>query len=74
MSDAEVVFRNMDFALASIMNMIASLVSGVADAITQYASTIGQVVVISGVSLLAVNTLFKRMPLVRQVFGRILRP
>lgn len=59
--------------LERIVNAIAGIIGGVADAISQYAGTIGQVIVIAGVAGLVVYALFRYVPFARQIFGRILR-
>lgn len=59
--------------LEKIINAIAGIIGGIADAVSQYAGTIGTILVVAGIAGLVVYTLFRHVPFVRQVFGRILR-
>lgn len=59
--------------LQKIINAIAGIIGGIADAVSQYAGTIGTILVVAGIAGLVMYTLFRHIPFVRQVFGRILR-
>lgn len=59
-------------ALTSIVSAIAGIIKGVADAISQHAGTLGQILVIGGIVGFALYTLFRGLPFARGILGRIL--
>jgi len=58
-------------AVTSVINALAQIVGGVATAIQQYANTIGTVVVVGGLAVLAWNIFNRSVPFLGRVIGRL---
>jgi hypothetical protein len=59
-------------AITNAIQALANVLGGVASAISQYASTIGTIVVVGGIAVLAWRYMDRVVPFMRGLFGRIL--
>jgi len=58
-------------AITNAITALANVIGGVASAISQYANTIGTIVVVGGIAYLAWRYMDRIVPFIRGLFGRI---
>jgi hypothetical protein len=58
-------------AITNAITALANVIGGVASAISQYATTIGTIVVVGGIAYLAWRYMDRIVPFIRGLFGRI---
>lgn len=58
-------------SVSSVINALAQIVGGVATAIQQYASTIGTIVVVGGLAVLAWTIFNRSVPFLGRLIGRL---
>jgi len=58
-------------AITNAIQALANVIGGVASAISQYANTIGTIVVVGGIAYLAWRYMDRIVPFIRGLFGRI---
>jgi len=58
-------------AISNAIQALANVMGGVAGALSQYANTIGTVIVVGGLALLAWRTMDRAIPFLRGIFGRL---
>jgi len=58
-------------AITNAITALANIIGGVASAISQYANTIGTIIVVGGVAYLAWRYMDRIVPFIRGLFGRI---
>jgi hypothetical protein len=58
-------------AITNAITALANIIGGVAGAISQYANTIGTIIVVGGVAYLAWRYMDRIVPFIRGLFGRI---
>jgi len=71
MSETPDISQALVGAVTSVINALAQIVGGVATAIQQYANTIGTVVVVGGLAVLAWNIFNRSVPFLGRVIGRL---
>ncbi|MEM4827792.1 MAG: hypothetical protein QXK07_07135 [Desulfurococcaceae archaeon] len=73
MSENSGLAETLKGALEGIINAIVGIVKGIAEAVSTHAGTIGQILVIAGIVGVTIYALYRYVPFVRGLFGRILR-
>jgi hypothetical protein len=58
-------------AITNAITALANVIGGVASAISQYATTIGTIIVVGGIAYLAWRYMDRIVPFIRGLFGRI---
>lgn len=58
-------------AVSSVISALAQIVGGVATAIQQYANTIGAIVVVGGLAVLAWTIFNRSVPFIGRLIGRL---
>jgi len=58
-------------AISNAIQALANVMGGVASALSQYATTIGTVIVVGGLAVLAWKTMDRTIPFLRGIFGRL---
>jgi len=58
-------------AISNAIQALANVMGGVAGALSQYANTIGTVIVVGGLAVLAWKTMDRTIPFLRGIFGRL---
>lgn len=71
MSQAPDIGHALIGAVSSVINALAQIVGGVASAIQQYADTIGAIVVVGGLAVLAWTIFNRSVPFLGRLIGRL---
>jgi hypothetical protein len=58
-------------AISNAIQALANVMGGVASALSNHATTIGTVIVVGGLAVLAWRTMDRAVPFMRGIFGRL---